>query len=113
MERLRTAGVSTSWDFGWNPPLRDAAGFKALLSVADFVFVNEAEAALYARTRQRAAAVRFWRRSSRNTILKLGARGSRWIAHRPLTSRHPHLVSARWTRLVPAMHSTADSWSGG
>jgi sugar/nucleoside kinase (ribokinase family) len=80
VERLRAGGVTTSWDFGWNPALRAAAGFRTLVGAADFVFLNEAEAAMYARTRQVAAAVSFWRRTSRNTILKLGRRGSRWIA---------------------------------
>jgi sugar/nucleoside kinase (ribokinase family) len=79
VQRLRAGGTSTSWDFGWNPPLRDAAGFDALVATADFIFVNEAEAALYARARGRDAALRFWRRAARNTILKLGPRGSRWI----------------------------------
>ena len=79
VRRLRARGVTTSWDFGWNPPLRAAAGFEALLGSADFVFVNEAEAALYARERRGAAAIAFWRRSTRNTIIKLGPRGSRWI----------------------------------
>ncbi len=77
---LRAAGTSTSWDFGWNPALRAASGFHALLAAADFIFVNEAEATMYARTRQAASLARFWRRTSRNTIIKLGPRGSRWIA---------------------------------
>jgi sugar/nucleoside kinase (ribokinase family) len=72
--------VTTSWDFGWNPPLRAAAGFRALVGAADFIFVNEAEAAMYARTTQAKAALGFWRRTSRNTIIKLGPQGSRWIA---------------------------------
>ena len=80
VERLRARGVTTSWDFGWSPPLRDAAGFAAMVGAADFIFVNEAEAAMYARTRRSAAAVRYWRRAARNTIIKLGPRGSRWIA---------------------------------
>jgi sugar/nucleoside kinase (ribokinase family) len=83
MARLRGRGVTTSWDFGWNPPLRAAAGFRALVGAADFIFVNEAEAALYARTARTASALRFWRRESRNTIIKLGPQGSRWIAGGP------------------------------
>ena len=79
VERLRARGVTTSWDFGWSPPLRAAAGFRALVGAADFIFVNEAEAALYARTARAASALRFWRRAARNTIIKLGPQGSRWI----------------------------------
>ena len=29
VEGLRARGVTTSWDFGWNPRLRSAAGFSA------------------------------------------------------------------------------------
>ena len=80
VEGLRARGVTTSWDFGWNPPLRAAAGFGALLRAPDFIFVNEAEAAMYARSRGSAAAIGYWRRAARNTVIKLGSRGSRWIA---------------------------------
>jgi sugar/nucleoside kinase (ribokinase family) len=79
VKRLHAAGITTSWDFGWNPALRVANGFRVLVGAADFIFVNEAEAALYARTRRSAAAVAFWRSVARNTIIKLGPRGSRWI----------------------------------
>ena len=79
VERLRARGVTTSWDFGWNPALRTAAGFSKLIGASDFIFVNEAEARLYARTQPKESAIRFWRRASRNTIIKLGRRGSRWI----------------------------------
>ena len=82
VDGLRRRGVTTSWDFGWNPPLREAPGFGALIRSADFVFVNEAEAALYARQRRGAAAFAFWRHAARNTIVKLGPRGSRWITGR-------------------------------
>jgi sugar/nucleoside kinase (ribokinase family) len=68
VNRLRARGVTTSWDFGWNPRLRAAAGFSALIEAADLVFLNEAEAKLYARARQRA----------RNIVIKVGSRGSRW-----------------------------------
>ncbi len=80
VKRLRAAGITTSWDFGWNPTLRVTNGFRALVGAADFIFVNEAEAALYARMRRSAAAIAFWRGAARNTIVKLGPRGSRWIA---------------------------------
>jgi sugar/nucleoside kinase (ribokinase family) len=68
VDRLRASGVTTSWDFGWNPQLRGRAGFGRLISRVDFVFMNDAEAAIYARARRKA----------RNTVLKLGSRGSRW-----------------------------------
>ena len=70
VDRLRANGVTTSWDFGWNPSLRGRAGVGRLITRVDVVFMNEAEAALYARVRRRA----------RNTVIKLGSRGSRWIS---------------------------------
>jgi sugar/nucleoside kinase (ribokinase family) len=76
---LRARGVTTSWDFGWNPALRQRPGFRELLGAADFIFVNELEAVLYARRRDFRAAVSYWRTASRNTVIKLGPKGSRWI----------------------------------
>jgi ribokinase len=81
--RLRARGVTTSWDFGWSPSLRGRRGFRELVAGVDVVFVNEAEAALYAGTRGYPAALAYWRRSARNTVIKLGRRGSRWIAEAP------------------------------
>ena len=79
-ERLRGAGTTTSWDFGWSPPLGGRAGFAQLLRSADFIFVNEVEAALYAGVPPRRSPGHFWRRAAANTIVKLGRRGSRWIS---------------------------------
>jgi sugar/nucleoside kinase (ribokinase family) len=81
--RLRARGVTTSWDFGWCPSLRGTRGFRELVAGVDLVFVNEAEAALYAGTGRYAAALAYWRRSARNTVIKLGRRGSRWVAEAP------------------------------
>jgi ribokinase len=67
---LRASGVTTSWDFGWNPQLRNRAGFGRLISRVDFVFMNKAEAAMYSRARRKA----------RNSVIKLGSRGSRWTS---------------------------------
>ncbi|HMF97109.1 MAG TPA: carbohydrate kinase family protein [Vicinamibacterales bacterium] len=78
--QLRARGTTTSWDFGWAPSLRTRSGFAQLLRAADFIFVNEVEAALYARVSSQPAAADFWRRSTRNTVIKLGRGGSRWIA---------------------------------
>jgi sugar/nucleoside kinase (ribokinase family) len=110
VERLRARGVTTSWDFGWNPPLRAAAGFTALVGAADFVFVNEAEAALYARTRRPDAIVRYWRGAARNAIVKLGPAGSRWIAG----GQSPVDVKAAAPRVRPVDTTGAgDAFNGG
>jgi sugar/nucleoside kinase (ribokinase family) len=70
VNRLRASGVTTSWDFGWNPSLRRRRGLGSLIAAIDLVFLNQAEAALYARSRRRA----------KNTVIKLGSRGSRWLS---------------------------------
>src|SRR5205823_6467506 len=51
VRRLRSQGVSTSWDFGWDPALLRRIGFIDLAGEVDVLFINEIEAALYARTR--------------------------------------------------------------
>jgi ribokinase len=79
-ERLRAGGTTTSWDFGWSPPLRSRTGFARLLRSADFIFVNELEAPLYAGLPPRRSPADFWRRAAANTIVKLGRRGSRWLS---------------------------------
>ncbi len=115
-ERLRARGATTSWDFGWNPPLRVATGFDALVGSADFIFVNEAEAAMYARRRRRDTALIYWRQTARNTILKLGPRGSRWIAgtNRAAQGRRPGDIAAPAPR-VRAVDTTGagDAFNGG
>jgi sugar/nucleoside kinase (ribokinase family) len=70
VRRLRSQGVSTSWDLGWDPALPRRSGFTDLAGEVDVLFMNEIEAALYARAR----------RSARTAVVKLGSRGSRWTA---------------------------------
>jgi sugar/nucleoside kinase (ribokinase family) len=70
VDRLRAGGITTSWDFGWNPSIRARTGLDRLIAGLDVVFMNAAEASLYARARRRA----------RTAVIKLGARGSRWLS---------------------------------
>jgi len=70
VDRLHASGVTTSWDFGWNPSLRGRRDLGSLIAAIDLVFMNQAEAALYERARRRA----------KTTVIKLGARGSRWLS---------------------------------
>ena len=77
---LTRRGVTTSWDFGWNEPLLNDPAFYPLVASLDYVFLNEQESAMYARTRHARDAFAFWKRHARITIVKRGARGSRWIA---------------------------------
>jgi sugar/nucleoside kinase (ribokinase family) len=78
--RLRENGATISWDFGWNEPLLEDRRFPHLVHALDFLFLNEQEAVLYGRRRNLAAATAFWKTHPRAVILKLGARGSRWVS---------------------------------
>ena len=80
VRRLRAQGAVTSWDFGWNDRLARAPGFRELLGALDYVFANKSEALMYARARSLASAAARWRRWTRQTVIKLGAAGSRWIS---------------------------------
>jgi sugar/nucleoside kinase (ribokinase family) len=76
----RQRGTSTSWDFGWNEGLLRDPGFPALTAALDYLFLNEVEAPLYSRRRSLERAVDYWRSHTRNAVIKLGPRGSRWVS---------------------------------
>jgi sugar/nucleoside kinase (ribokinase family) len=80
MAGARRRGVSTSWDFGWNEGLVRDPGFPGLVEALDYVFFNEMEATFYARRRRLERAIEHWRKAARNAVVKLGPRGSRWVA---------------------------------
>lgn len=106
-ERLRAAGTTTSWDFGWSPPLGRGAGFTRLLRSADFIFVNELEAPMYAGVSPWRSPGDFWRRAAANTIVKLGRRGSRWISRElDLRATAPRVRSVDTT-------GAGDAFNGG
>ncbi len=67
LDLLRARRITTSWDFGWNEALANDPHFPDLLAGLDYLFINEEELALYSEPK------------SRNTIIKLGSRGCRWI----------------------------------
>ena len=97
VDRLRARGVTTSWDFGWSLSVRDGAGLDCLVATVDIVFMNEAEATLYARARR-------W---ARNSVIKLGPRGSRWLGQTvDITVRAP------WVRVVDTT-GAGDAFNGG
>ena len=79
MTALRRRNVTTSWDFGWNPPLARDPDFRGLATSVDYVFMNRDEALLYSRQRRIAAAIDAWRGAPRYVIVKLGAAGSRLV----------------------------------
>ena len=76
VDRLRTRGVTTSWDFGWHGELVDDPALQRLLAALDWVFVNEREATFYAGARTMRGAKKHWRDHVRGTVIKLGARGA-------------------------------------
>ena len=76
VRRLRSRGVTTSWDFGWNERLIQDAHFERLLDIVDWVFVNEREARMYARARGLRSALDRWRDLAPATVVKRGARGA-------------------------------------
>ena len=80
LESLRQRGVTTSWDFGWNERLPRDREFLSLIASIDYLLMNEREATLYAGARRLTTAVAFWKRRARVAVVKLGSRGSRWIA---------------------------------
>ncbi len=107
LERCRTRGITTSWDFGWNEPLLADPSFPRLLERLDLLFLNEQEARLYARRRSLSAALAVWRQSHRPVIVKLGAQGSRWIS-RTLDLQ----VQAPRTRVIDTT-GAGDAFNGG
>jgi len=107
LRRLREAGVTTSWDFGWNEALVDERRFPDLLQTLDYVFLNEQEAVLYSGLRYLDAALAHWRRSPTNIVIKLGARGSRWVG-----GRTDLYVPTRPTRVVDTT-GAGDAFNGG
>jgi len=68
-----------SWDFGWNEPLTNDRGLLDLIDALDFIFINDAEARLYAGTGTLAESIPLWRQRKAITILKLGQEGAVWL----------------------------------
>lgn len=104
---LRRRGRTVSWDFGWNPSLNDDIAFTALLGVLDLVFVNEAEARLYAGVPSTPAAFTWWRTTTKATVVKLGRRGATYLSEAAVL-RAP----ARRVRVVDTT-GAGDAFNGG
>jgi sugar/nucleoside kinase (ribokinase family) len=79
VQALRGDGVSSSWDFGWNPGLARDPHFRKLANAVDYLFLNRDEALLYARQGELSRAIAHWRRSPRLVVVKLGSAGSRLV----------------------------------
>ena len=82
LRALRARGVRVSLDFGYDQNLARDPLLPGLIAEADFLLINEEEAKLYAKRRSLAQAESFWKQHARNTVIKLGANGSRWMSPR-------------------------------
>lgn len=90
LSKLRSSGISVSWDFGWNEPLTGDRGLTDLIDSLDFVFINNREAALYTGTSSLQDAIAEWRKRTAITIIKLGDQGAVWLApNRDILVRAP------------------------
>jgi len=76
---LRHRGITSSWDFGWNPRLVRDPQFGALATSVDYLLLNRDEALMYARQPTLAGALDRWRLAPRHVVIKLGADGSRIV----------------------------------
>jgi sugar/nucleoside kinase (ribokinase family) len=65
VDRLRRAGSTTSWDFGWNDRLLKDRAFPSLLASVDWLLLNDAEAKLFGTLVRRS-----------QTVIKRGPRGA-------------------------------------
>lgn len=105
--RLRSRGITTSWDFGWDQSLSRAPGLHDLIDALDFVFVNEHEALLYTGEETIAAAIPRWRQRKAITIIKIGEEGAVWVA----PDRDIHVVAPH-VRVVDTT-GAGDSFNAG
>jgi sugar/nucleoside kinase (ribokinase family) len=108
LRTLRTAGVTTSWDLGWNPSAARQPGFRQVYALLDVVFFNREEALRYSHARTPEAALARLARPGQCVVVKLGASGA--IAQAPDGT----LVRARGLR-VHAIDTTGagDAFNGG
>lgn len=79
---LRSRGTIVSLDFGYDLDLAKDPLLPELMAEADFLLINEDEAKLYSGKKTLAQAEAFWAKRAKNTVIKVGARGSRWISPR-------------------------------
>lgn len=105
--RLRARGVGTSWDFGWNEGLVGDRGFSRLVNALDYVFVNEQEAVLYTSRLHLADAIAAWASHAHTVIVKLGAKGSRWVG-----GGQDHMVAGTRVKTVDTT-GAGDAFNGG
>src|SRR5262245_41095505 len=79
VDQLRRRGITSSWDFGWNPRLIHDPQFRTLAESVDCLFLNRDEALMYSRRTTLGDALDRWRRAPRPVVIKLGRLGSRIV----------------------------------
>ena len=84
VKKLRARGVLVSIDSGYDLDLARDQRLPELMAEVDFVLVNEAEATLYSKRTTLLRAEAYWKDHARNTVIKIGAKGSRWISQKGL-----------------------------
>jgi sugar/nucleoside kinase (ribokinase family) len=73
---LKSQGVTTSWDLGWNPKAVRLPGFREVVGTLDIAFFNRAEALHYTKESTPERAIRKLAREQQVIVVKLGARGA-------------------------------------
>ena len=75
LNKLRSRGISTSWDFGWHAHLVDLPGFAQMTACLDTLFLNQPEALLYSGASNWEEACDYWSQRRGQTIIKRGKQG--------------------------------------
>jgi sugar/nucleoside kinase (ribokinase family) len=91
---LRSRGVKVSLDLGYDLHLAKDRDLRRLISEADYLLINEDEAKLYSGRKTLAQAEAYWRENARETVIKLGPRGSRWISARGIVEERSRARTA-------------------
>jgi len=94
VEAVRARGILVSFDFAYDLALARDRNLPRLIAAVDFLLVNEDEAKLYSKRRSLAQAEGFWKQHAKNTVIKLGAKGSRWISARGVIEEPAPRVNA-------------------
>lgn len=80
LHALRKRGTIVSLDFGVDEGLARHPDLEKLMAEADYLLFNEDEAKLYSARSTLTQAEQFFQKHARNTVVKLGALGSRWLS---------------------------------
>ena len=94
MRAMRVRGSLVSLDLGYDLDLARDRRLKELIAEVDFLFINEDEAKLYSKRGSLMAAEAFLKGVARNTVIKLGEWGSRWISTRGVVEERAPKVRA-------------------